>query len=260
VTTQESLVTLTVDRHVALVTLNRPGARNALSTPMITELRRVLKVVDEDEGVSAVVLTGADPAFCAGVDLSELSAPNYGQGHDMSSFAVRQSDPWLDLTKPIIGAINGFAVTGGLEVALHCDLLIASEKARFADLHAKFGMLPTWGMSVLLPNAGGGAFARRMSLSGQFVDAETALRIGLVTQVTEHGKLIPTALAVARDIGESSQPAVRATLANYRRLQHQPLTTGREIEAESAREFRESDFDPEEIKRRRETLRRGERG
>jgi enoyl-CoA hydratase len=253
--TSESLVTLDIDNHVALVTLNRPDARNALSTPMVAELRRVLDDVDNDSDVFSVVLTGADPAFCAGVDLNELSAPNYGQGNDMSSFAVRQGQPWPSINKPIVGAINGFAVTGGLEVALHCDILIASQRARFADLHVKFGILPTWGMSVLLPATVGSAMARRMSLSGEFIDAQTALRVGLVTQITEHEQLLSTALAVARDIAEGSQPAIRATLANYRRLTHQVLAANREIEAQSAKAFRESEFDPEEIKRRRASLR-----
>jgi enoyl-CoA hydratase len=124
---------------VALVTLNRPARRNALSGALLTVLCGTLAELDAEPGVRAIVLTGADPAFCAGLDLTELSQPD-------SQLAAVGSAPVLPpLATPLIGAVNGAAVTGGLELALACDFLIASERATFADTHARLGIMPGWG-------------------------------------------------------------------------------------------------------------------
>ena len=125
------------------------------------------------------------------------------------------------MTKPVIGAINGAAVTGGLELALYCDILIASEQARFADTHARVGLLPTWGLSVRLPQKVGVGMARRMSLTGDYLSAADALRAGLVTEVVPHDELLPTARRVAASIVGNNQNAVRALLASYHRIDEQ---------------------------------------
>jgi len=156
------------------------------------------------------VLTGADPAFCAGVDLKALAAGGLESGH-----AGGGRSPMPDRTKPLIGAINGPTVTGGLEIALHCDFLVASERARFADTHARVGIQPGWGLTVLLPQAVGVRRARQMSLTGNYVDAATALQWGLVNQVVAHDDLLPTCWALGRDIVSNDQAALRRLLATY---------------------------------------------
>ena len=135
------LLTETEDR-VRILTLNRPESRNALSGALRRQLFGALADADADDSVDVVILTGADPVFCAGLDLKELG----------SQTALPDISPqWPPMETPVIGAINGAAVTGGLELALYSDILIASERARFADTHVRVGLLPTWGLSVRLP-------------------------------------------------------------------------------------------------------------
>ena len=140
----------------------------------------------------------------------------------------------------MIGAINGAAVTGGLELALYCDILIASEQARFADTHARVGLLPTWGLSVRLPQKVGVGMARRMSLTGDYLSAADALRAGLVTEVVAHDELLPAARRVAASIVGNNQKAVRALLASYHRIDERRPTAGLWIEAASARQWMSS--------------------
>src|SRR5581483_7786903 len=154
---------LRIDRHdtVAVVTLNRPEARNALSADLITAMRTAFVELGVDDGVRAVVLTGADPAFCAGLDLKEVAASgaNLGMVDDVCG-------AFTPLSKPVIAAVNGAAYTGGLEIALSCYVRIASERAVFADTHARVGVMPGWGLTVRLPKAVGHARALEMSLAG----------------------------------------------------------------------------------------------
>ena len=156
--------------------MNRPEARNALSPTLIGSLYAGLREADDDPSVRAVVLTGADPAFCAGVDLKEaqrLGSVYFEQFQNQS--CIRQTG---EMRTPIIGAINGAVFTGGLEMALGCDFLIASERAVFADTHARVGILPGGGMTARLPHVVGAAMARRLSMTGEVVDAARAERIG----------------------------------------------------------------------------------
>jgi enoyl-CoA hydratase len=139
------------------------------------------------------------------------------------------------MRKPVIGAINGAAVTGGLEIALYCDVLIASEQARFADTHARVGLLPTWGLSVRLPQKVGVGMARRMSLTGDYLSAADALRTGLVTEVVAHDDLLPAARRIAASIVGNNQRAVGALLDSYHRIDAEQTQAGLWIEAESAR-------------------------
>ena len=157
---------------IATVTLNRPARRNALSAELIAGLRRALTDLDARPDVRVIVLTGADPAFCAGLDLTELGQP------DSPLRGVARGPVIPDLAKPLIGAIDGVAVTGGLELALACDFLVASERAQFADTHARVGIQPGWGLTVALPEAAGLRRAREMSATGNFIDAPTALGLG----------------------------------------------------------------------------------
>lgn len=214
----------TTDR-VRTLTLNRPKSRNALSRDLRTAFFAALRDAEADDDVDVVILTGADPVFCAGLDLKEL-----GDSTELPDISPK----WPAMRKPVIGAINGAAVTGGLEFALYCDILIASEKASFADTHARVGLLPTWGLSVRLPQKVGIGMARRMSLTGDYLSADDALRAGLVTQVVSHDDLLPTARTVAASIVGNNQRAVRALLESYHRIDEQQTSAGLWIEAQSA--------------------------
>jgi enoyl-CoA hydratase/carnithine racemase len=154
--------------------------------------------------VRAVVLTGADPAFCAGVDLKEaqrLGSVYFEQFQNQS--CIRQTG---EMRTPIIAAINGAVFTGGLEMALGCDFLIASERAVFADTHARVGILPGGGMTARLPHVVGAAMARRLSMTGEVVDAAHAEHIGLVTEVVPHDQLLARAVELAGQIAEVPAP------------------------------------------------------
>jgi enoyl-CoA hydratase len=221
------LLVETADR-VRTLTLNRPEARNALSSELRGRLMPALRDAEADDDVDVVILTGADPAFCAGLDLKEL-----GSGDDLPDL----SPQWPQMTKPVIGAINGVAVTGGLELALGCDILIASERARFADTHARVGLMPTWGMTVRLPRAVGRSLAHRMSLTGDYLQADEALRAGLVTQVVPHEQLMDAARAVAASIVGNNRDAVRALLASYHRIDDAQTRESFAIEMASANDW-----------------------
>lgn len=221
---EDILLIETTDR-VRTVTLNRPQARNALSVALRTAFFGALRDAEVDDEVDVVIFTGADPVFCAGLDLKEL-----GDSTQLPDISPK----WPALTKPVIGAINGAAVTGGLELALYCDILIASEHARFADTHARVGLLPTWGLSVRLPQKVGIGVARRMSLTGDYLSADEALRVGLVTEVVPHEELLPTARRVAASIVGNNQRAVRALLDSYHRIDESHTNAGLWIEAQSA--------------------------
>ena len=147
-----------------------------------------------------LVLTGADPAFCAGLDLKEAARDSAAYSRQ---FADKDCISQVSrLSKPVIGAVNGAAFTGGLEIALGCDFLVASERAIFADTHARVGVLPGGGMTARLPRVVGAAYARRMSFTGDVVDAAEALRVGLVTEVVPHQRLLARVGELARAIAE----------------------------------------------------------
>src|SRR6201989_715367 len=186
-TNTDVLLIETQDR-VRTLTLNRPQSRNALSADLRRRFFGALRDAEADDDVDVVIVTGTDPVFCAGLDLKELGD---------SSQLPDISPQWPPMTKPVIGAVNGAAVTGGLELALYCDILIASEQALFADTHARVGLLPTWGLSVRLPQKAGIGIARRMSLTGDYLSAADALRAGLVTEVVPHDDLLPSARRAA---------------------------------------------------------------
>ena len=224
---------LLIDTHdrVRTLTLNRPQARNALSRELRRRFFAALRDAQADDDVDVVILTGADPVFCAGLDLKEL-----GDTTELPDI----SPQWPPMNKPVIGAINGAAVTGGLEFALYCDIMVAAERARSADTHARVGLLPTWGLSVRLPQKVGVGLARRMSLTGDYLSAADALRAGLVTEVVPHGELLPAARRVAASIVGNNQNAVRALLASYHRIDAAQTDASLWIEAMSAKQWMNS--------------------
>ena len=221
--------------RVATITLNRPEARNALSSEVLRPPARAAPAgPTPTDDVDVVILTGADPAFCAGLDLKELgspaatcAAPGSRRGPARPRHRRRAAGAVPAIAKPVIGAINGVAVTGGFELALACDFLIASERARFADTHARVGIMPGWGLTVLLPQAVGVRRARELSLTGNFLDAETALAWGLVNHVVAHDDLLPTCRQLAADIVVQRPGRRPAHPAHLRRERVQlPRATG----------------------------------
>lgn len=188
---------------VSVLTLNRPEAMNALSLDLRAALAEALRAAEADADVRVVVLTGAGRrAFCAGLDLKEFR----GEVRPIGGAVPTGADPVQALaavTKPVIAAVNGVAITGGFELVLACDVIIASENARFADTHARVGVAPGWGLSQRLSRAVGVYRAKELSLSGNFLDASTAMAWGLVNRVVEADALLPTALALARDMASA---------------------------------------------------------
>lgn len=241
------MIVETSDR-VRTVTLNRPEARNALSSALQTAAAAALNDAESDDTVDVVILTGADPAFCAGLDLREL-------GESGGNLLGRADDPTKSpfgalraMTKPVIGAINGACATGGFELALACDFLVASEQARFADTHARVGVSPGGGMSALLPQAVGIRKAKELSYTAAFLDADEAWRLGLVNQVVGHEELLPTARRIAGDVVANDQPAVRNLKSLYDRGGKLALGDALALEQEV---FRSWTVDPAEVERRR---------
>ncbi len=199
---------------VRVLTMNRPEVRNALSTELFEALYAALDEADADDGVRAVVLTGSDPAFCAGVDLKQ--AQNLGMDYFARFDKMNCMNRIVALRKPVIGAVNGATFTGGLEIALACDFLIASERAVFADTHARVGILPGGGMTARLPWLVGSGMARRLSMTGEVVDAARAESIGLVTEVVAHERLLDRTLELATQIAEVPGPVMSGLKEIYR--------------------------------------------
>ena len=260
---------------VATITLNRPEARNALNRAVRRRLPAVIEELEADDTVDVMILTGADPAFSAGIDLKEFGAGNV-DGDDLRSggpsasaapaapvpesvdMGGRNRDgqlPWRGALPPraklLIGAVNGVAVTGGLEVALACDFLIASEHARFADTHARVGVMPGWGLTVLLPQRVGVARAREMSVTGNFVDAQLAYDWGLVNHVVPHAELLPYCRQLAADCRTIDQLAVRRMLSTYDTNSLGSTAEAWVNEDRVSRSWEGPGFDPVEIEKRR---------
>jgi enoyl-CoA hydratase len=241
-----------VSDGIAVITLNRPGSRNAINGALRKGLWAAIEAAEADPQVSAMILTGADPAFCAGLDLREV-----GQGNPevIGSQTDGSSRPFPHRVKPLIGAVNGAAVTGGFELALNCDFLIASERAAFADTHARVGVMPGWGLTALLADKIGTARAREMSLTGNFIDAATAQAWGLVNRVVDHDRLLDTATALAADIAANDQAGVRRMLATYAEQENERLAEAWRLEGDGSRAFRaDIAFDPAEVEARRQAI------
>ncbi|MFM2256406.1 MAG: hypothetical protein RIQ28_253 [Pseudomonadota bacterium] len=211
-----TLVTTQIEDGIAIVTLNRPEAMNALSRALRAELAAAMRAVDADDAVRCVILTGAgERAFTAGLDLKELGTDTSNLGAANATSAEENPVKAIEqCRKPVIGAINGVAITGGFEVAIACDILIASTNARFADTHARVGILPGWGLSQKLSRMIGISRAKQLSFSGNFLDAETACAWGLVNSVVPADELMTHAKALARDIASVDSGMV----ATYKKL------------------------------------------
>jgi enoyl-CoA hydratase len=263
-----AVVLYDVADRIATVTLNRPEARNALSSEVLRLLPELLGRAEADDQVDVVILTGTDPAFCAGLDLKELgsSAGNLGGGGSGGRNTAAAGgggqptavggarSPFPPMTKPLIGAVNGPCITGGFELALNCDFLVASEQARFGDTHARVGVMPGWGLTVLLPEAIGVRRAREMSFTGNFLTAHEALQWGLVNHVVPHEELLPFTRKLAADIIGNDQPGVRQIRATYAEVAATTVAEGWQVEARDGRAWRDARFSAEEVERRRAAI------
>lgn len=210
-----------VQDGVAVIRINRPGARNAISRDVHRRLDDALAESDADPDIAAIVLTGSDPAFSAGVDVKELHADPAVARH----IGPRRA-PLISTLTPVIGAINGATYTGGLELALNCHWLIASERATFADTHAKLGLTPGWGLTVLLTEAVGSRRARQFITTCRPIDAATALAWGLVNEVVPHDSLLERASELGREVAANDTVAVQTiirTLDEQRAHADEPL-------------------------------------
>jgi enoyl-CoA hydratase len=195
---------------VRIITFNRPSARNALTISMRQEFCQVVEAADGDPGVQAIIITGTDPAFTAGVDFKE-SVPSFDARQ--RQFTVNPGRALRASQTPSVCAVNGACVAGGLEIALSATFIVASERARFADTHARLNVVPAWGLSALLPRAVGLRKARELSITGNFVDAAEALRIGLVNHVVAHDDLLSFTRNLVSQFTDA--PAASEILALY---------------------------------------------
>lgn len=220
---------------ILIITINRPEARNALSLSMLQEIERAFKAADEDDDVSVVIFTGSgDKAFSAGLDLNDMESFMKAESDLKSTELFAGEGAFVavrNMKKVVIAAVNGYAVTGGLELVLGCDIIIASESARFADTHARVGIVPGAGMTQILPRIIGTYRAKLMSFTGEFMDAGQALTAGLASKVVPTGELMDEAMRIAALISSYSPDAVRRMKRMIDRGGELGLKEGMEIEA-----------------------------
>lgn len=244
---------------IARLTLNRPAAMNALSRELRGAIHDTFRALAEEPDTGVVILTGAGRAFCAGLDLKELGGevePEVSGGATEEANMIRAL--W-ECPIPIIGAVNGFAITGGFELALACDFLIASTAARFADTHARVGIVPGWGLSQLLPRRIGAGRAKELSFTGNFIDAQRAEAWGLVNRVVPPEALLPTSTQLGADILSCDSPTVRAIKHVYDEGGKMGLGDALRFEAMASRRHSESVKPGDVAARRRAIQQRGRR-
>jgi enoyl-CoA hydratase len=212
-TDDDDILLLERQGPIALLTLNRPRARNALSLALQERLKVTFPMLDADRDVSVIIVTGADPAFCGGVDTKEIAARRPGDPTIASR--PNPADVIRAVGKPVIGAVNGPCITGGLELVLGCDFIVASERAVFADTHAQIGLVAGWGLTATLAHAIGVRRAKELSITGRQVDAAEAQAIGLTNHVVPHDDLLPFTVGLAQQVAAASYRSVRGMIELY---------------------------------------------
>ncbi|MDY6851780.1 MAG: enoyl-CoA hydratase-related protein [Thermodesulfobacteriota bacterium] len=219
---------------IALVTFNRPDALNALSSDLIKEFSDILDKIRVDENISAVVLTGAgDKAFVAGADIKAMQNHNPLEARNFSALGQKAVLKLEELPQPVIAAINGFALGGGCEIAMGCDFIYASEKARFSQPEINLGIIPGFGGTQRLSRLVGKSRAKELCLTGEMIGAQEALAIGLINKVFAPDKLMEEAMKTAQVIASKSRVAVRAVKRLVDRGVQVELRTGLALETES---------------------------
>lgn len=214
--------------HVALVQLNRPKELNALNLALMGEVRDALKMLDEDDTVRAIVLTGNDRAFAAGADIKQMAGKNA-----IDMLLIDQFSTWdtiKKIKKPIIAAVSGFALGGGNELVMHCDMVIASETAMFGQPEIKIGVMPGAGGTQRLTRNIGKVNAMEMVLTGKFITAQRAYELGLVNRVVPIELYLEEALALAKEIAGLSPIAVKLAKESVLKSYDSALSEGLEFE------------------------------
>src|SRR5215831_15441197 len=218
---------IVVETHgrVGLIRLNRPKQLNALNDALMNELGDALAKLDADESVGAIVLTGSDKAFAAGADIGAMKDQGFMDVYK-GGFITRNWERMKSVRKPVIAAVAGFALGGGCELAMMCDIIIAADGARFGQPEIKLGVIPGAGGTQRLPRAVGKAKAMDMILTGRMMETAEAERAGLVSRVVAADKLLEEALAVAAQIAEFSLPSVMMAKEAVNRAYEAPLAEG----------------------------------
>ena len=216
-----------VETHgrVGLIRLNRPKQLNALNDALVDELGHALDAFEADEGIGAIVITGSEKAFAAGADIGAMASFSYMDAYK-SEYITRNWERVKTCRKPVIAAVAGFALGGGCELAMMCDLIIAADNAKFGQPEVKLGILPGAGGTQRLPRAVGKAKAMEMCLTGRFMDAEEAERSGLVARVVPAERLLEDALETAKTIASYSLPVVMMIKECVNRAYESPLNEG----------------------------------
>jgi enoyl-CoA hydratase len=211
--------------RVGLATLNRPKQLNALNDTLMNELGQVLQEFDHDDAIGAILITGGDKAFAAGADVGAMKDWSYMDVYK-TDFITRNWETVRSIRKPVIAAVSGFALGGGCELAMMCDIVIAADNARFGQPEIKLGIIPGAGGTQRLPRAIGKAKAMDLILTGRMMDAQEAERAGLVSRVVAADKLLDEAIAAANAICDYSLPAVMLAKEAVNRAYESALADG----------------------------------
>lgn len=216
-----------VEEKIAWITINRPDALNSLNPEVLQEIKAAVEIGEHSKEVSVMVLTGAGRAFCAGVDLNSLQGLESGDVGDLLNNSARDTqDKIADATKVVIAMVNGFCLTGGLELALACDLLVAADEAKFADTHAKWGLRCTWGMSQRLRQRVGEIKAREMTYTAGMIDGKEAVEVGLANKSVPLSQLRDEVTGMADKIKQNSLDAIAAHKYLYNQSKKESMATG----------------------------------
>jgi enoyl-CoA hydratase len=210
---------------VGIITLNRPKQLNALNSELMVEMGAALKIFDADPHIGCIILTGNEKAFAAGADIGAMATYSYADVYK-SDYITRDWETLRSIRKPIIAAVSGFALGGGCEVAMMCDIIIAADNARFGQPEIKLGIIPGAGGTQRLPRAIGKAKAMDLALTGRMMDAQEAERAGLVSRVVPLDKLMDEALSAALSICDYSQMAVMSAKESINRAFESSLSDG----------------------------------
>ena len=218
-------ILVTTEGRVGLITLNRPKALNALNDALMNELGAALLAFDADENIGAIVITGSDKAFAAGADIGAMASWSYMDVYK-SDYITRNWETLRRIRKPVIAAVAGFALGGGCELAMMCDIILAAQTAKFGQPEVKLGIMPGAGGTQRLPRAVSKAKAMDMCLTGRMMDAAEAERAGLVSRVVAPEQLLIEAMAAAKTIAEFSLPVVMMIKESVNRAYETTLSEG----------------------------------